>query len=338
MKVTLIAVDLAKSVFQVCGVNQAGKPFFNRTVRRNKFLALLAQYPGTPVAMEACGGSNYWGRTLHALGHEVLLIPPQHVKPFVKGNKNDRNDAFAISEAARRPELTTVKPRSVQDTEVISVHRMRERLVGQRTALSNQIRGFLAEFGIVAGLGRSGLIDTVYQELESSENELTASMKSVFEDLLQELQDIEVRLSQVEKRIKLMSKSDDAKRLMTVKGIAEISATAICAYMGNPKNYRSGRHFSASLGLVPKEHSSGGKQSLGGITKRGNSYIRFLLVQGAWSILSHAAKSSDRLSQWALKLIERRGKHKAVVAVANKLARIAWAVLHNQTDYSPSPV
>lgn len=333
MQVTLISIDLAKSVFQVCGVNQAGIAVFNRSVRRNRLMALLAQYPGVAIAMEACSGSNYWGRTLQNVGHKVILIPPQHVKPFVKGNKNDRNDAFAISEAARRPGLVTVKPRSLEHTEALSLHRVRERVIDQRTALTNQIRGLLNEFGIIAGPGRRTLIDVVYHELENTENGLTIEMRALFKELLQELQDIESRISWVDNKIKLLSKSTDAQRLMTVKGIAEKGSTAIAAHMGSPKNYRNGRHFAASLGLVPKEHSSGGKQVLGGITKRGNRYIRYLLVQGAWSVLRYADRCSDRLSQWALKLVERRGKHKAVIAVANKLARIAWAVLHHQTEY-----
>lgn len=170
MQVTLTAIDLAKSIFQVCGVNQASKTVFNRSVRRNKLLLLLAQYPSVTVAMEACSGSNYWGRMLQSLGHEVFLIPPQHVKPFVKGNKNDRNDAFAISEAARRPGLITVTPRSIEDTEALSVHRVRERLVAQRTTLTNQMRGLLNEFGIVMGQGRTTLIGKVLQEIESDDS------------------------------------------------------------------------------------------------------------------------------------------------------------------------
>lgn len=335
MQVTLIAIDLAKSIFQVCGVNQSGKAIFNRSVRRNRLLAMLAQYPDATIAMEACSGSNYWGRTLKKLGHQVLLIPPQHVKPFVKGNKNDRNDAFAISEAARRPGLVTVAPRSIEDTESLSIHRVRERLVDQRTALTNQIRGLLSEFGIIAGPGRRTLISVVRHEIESGDNEFSVEIRDLFEELLQELQEIEARLQGVDRKIQRLAKSDDAQRLMTIKGIAEKGATALSAHMGSPNNYRNGRHFSASLGLVPKEHSSGGKQALGSITKRGNRYIRYLLVQGAWSVLRYANRSDDRLSQWALKLAERRGKHKAVIAIANKLARIAWSVLHHQTVYKP---
>lgn len=333
MQVTLIAIDLAKSIFQVCGVNQAGKQVFNRSVRRSKLLASLAQFPGATIAMEACSGSNYWGRTFQKLGHEVLLIPPQHVKPFVKGNKNDRNDAFAISEAARRPGLITVKPRTLEDTEVLALHRVRERLISERVALLNQMRGLLNEYGIIAGLGKCQLIEVVRESIDSYENDLSSVAKLLFSDLLEEHGDIQKRIDQLDQRIAQAAKAPDTKRLMTIRGIGEKGATALKAHMGSSKNYSNGRHFAASLGLVPKEHSSGGKQALGGITKRGNRYIRSLLVQGAWNVLRYADKHDDRFAKWALALAERRGKHKAVVAIANKLARIAWAVIHHQTEY-----
>jgi transposase len=334
MKVTLIAIDLAKAVFQVCGVNQAGKVVFNRSARRNRLIELLMQYPEAEIAMEACSGSNYWGRTLQGLGRTVKLIPPQHVKPFVKGNKNDRNDAFAISEAARRPHLRWVEPRSVGQTDLIQVHRVLDRKVRQRTALTNQLRGFLGEFGIVVKQGKAPLWTAMHELLADETSGLTPSAKVLYASVLDEWRACDESIRQLEAQIKSLAKADPAaKRLMGIKGVAEKTATAMVAHAGNGSAYQSGRHFAANLGLVPKEHSSGGKQQLGRITKRGNRYLRRMLVQGAWSVLRNVERSDDRLSRWAREVQERRGKHKAVMAIANKLARIIWSMLYHQTEY-----
>ena len=333
MKVTLIGIDLAKNIFQVCGVNQAGKPMFNKAVKRNKLMALLAQYPDATIAMEACRGSNYWGREF-AKKQEVLLIPPQHVKPFVKGNKNDRNDAFAITEAARRPNLHFLTPRSLEQTDMILIHRLRTRRVEQRTALINQLRGFLNEYGIVLPQGKEKLLNTLPELLEDAENGLTPTARSVIHQMKAEWLTLNKAINRLDDSIKQQAHSNEnAKRLMQIKGVAEKVSTAIIAHAGDGRGYKNGRHFSANLGLVPGEHSSGGKQNLGRITKRGNEYIRRLLVQGAWSVLRYADQCDDRLSTWASKLVERRGKNKAVIAVANKLARICWSMLYHQTDY-----
>jgi len=334
MKVTLIGIDLAKSIFQVCGVNQAGKRKFNRQVRRNRLMALLMQYPDATIAMEACSGSNYWGRTLQQRGFKVMLIPPQHVKPFVKGNKNDRNDAFAITEAARRPELKCVEPRTLAQTDMIQVHRVLDRMTRQRTALINQIRGFLNEYGVVVARGKEKLLAAMPDLLEDAENGLTPSSRALFQQLLEQWRQANEAIGWIEKQLKGQARTDDdAQRLMKMKGVAEKISTATIAHAGNGHGYKSGRHFSANLGLVPKERSSGGKQILGGITKRGNQYLRRLLIQGAWSVVRNADKNDDRMSRWARQLVERRGKHKAVVAVANKMARIMWSMLYHQTEY-----
>lgn len=334
MQVKLIGIDLAKSIFQVCGVNQAGNVVFNRAVRRNKLLAYLAQYPDATIAMEACSGSNYWGRTLIEMGYKVMLIPPQHVKPFVKGNKNDRNDSFAITEAANRPEMVFVQPRSLEQTDIMLVHRRRERLVEQRTALINQIRGFLSEYGVVVAQGKRKLFSALPSILEEADNGLTTKARQLIHEQFQEWRALDEAIDKLDKQIHQQALDvPAAKRLTQIKGVGDMIATAAVAYAGDGKAYRSGRHFSASLGVVPKEHSSGGKQKMGQITKRGNEYLRRLLVQGAWSVLQHAKGSEDRLSVWAVKVQERRGKHKAVVAVANKLARIIWAMICHKTDY-----
>lgn len=336
MNVTLIGVDLAKSVFQLCGVNQAGKVVFQRQVRRAQLLKQLAQHPQACIAMEACGGSNYWGRSLQLRGWQVMLIPTQHVKPFVKGNKNDRNDAFAITEAARRPHLICVQPRSLQQTDLAMAHRVRRRWVLQRTALMNQLRGMLSEYGLVLPRGKSSLSTGLPLLIECSDNDLTPRARSLLDSIWQEWQGLEQRIKGLDATIKQQAKQDpDACRLLQIKGVSYMTATAALAHIGSAHNYRSARHLSASLGLVPSEYSSGGKQKLGGITRRGNRYLRQLLIQGAWSVLRYADRSNDRLSRWACKLVARRGKHKAVVAVASKMARIIWALLAHQRDYCP---
>ncbi|MXR70269.1 IS110 family transposase [Shewanella sp. JBTF-M18] len=334
MKVTLIGIDLAKNVFQVCGVNQACKSVFNRALRRHQLMAFLAQYPDVIIAMEACSGSNYWGRSLKAQGYQVRLIPPQHVKPFVKGNKNDRNDAFAICEAAHRPNIQFVEPRTLEQVDMMLAHRIRERQVDARTTLINQIRGLLNEYGIVIAQGKESLKAALPDLIEDAENELTERARVHFTLLHQEWSAINEAIKSSEKDIKQQAQaSEGAKLLMQIKGIGEITATAVVSFAGNGSSYKNGRHFSANIGLVPKEHSSGGKQSLGGITKRGNRYLRKLLIQCAWSIIRHCKTAQDRLSVWVKTLIERRGSHKSAVALANKLARIVWAILFKKTEF-----
>lgn len=337
MDVTLIGIDLAKSVFQICGVNRAGKVVFNRQVRRSRLLQTLMQYPEATIAMEACSGSNYWGRTFQQHGFKVQLIPPQHVKPFVKGNKNDRNDAFAICEAAQRPNLRTVKPRTLEQTDIMTVHRVLERRLKSRTQLILQIRGLLSEYGIVLPSGKHKLRQALPTLLEDADNGLTGAARSLLSTLLMEWQTMDEGISDLEQELTRQVREQPAMQLLTtVRGVGDRIASAVFAHLGDAKDYRNGRQFSASLGLVPKEHSSGGKQRLGGITKRGNGYLRYLLIQGSWSIICHSARCEDRLSRWARTLIARRGKQKAAVAIANKLARILWAVSYRQEAYRPA--
>lgn len=337
MNITLIGIDLAKSVFQVCAVNQAGKSVFNRQVRRSQLLETVIQHPGATVAMEACSGSNYWGRTFKAHGFDVMLIPPQHVKPFVKGNKNDRNDAFAICEAAKRPHLRTVTPRTLEQTDIMLVHRVLERPMNNRNQLMLQIRGFLQEYGIVLPAGRERLRRAIPRLLEDATCGLTDYARYCLQDRLEEWQGMDEKIAEQERTLARQVLAEPAmQRLKTVRGVGDRIASAAFVQLGDGTGYRNGRQFAASLGLVPKESSSGGKQRLGGITKRGNGYLRYLLIQGGWSVIAHAYRSEDRLSRWARSVIERRGKHKAAVAVANKLARILWAVAYRQEVYQPA--
>lgn len=337
MNVSLLAIDLAKSTFQVCGVNRAGAVQFNKTVSRAKLPALIAQYSGVPIAMEACGGANHWGRTFQQWGNEVRLIPPRHVKPFVKGNKNDRNDAFAITEAARRPQLQCVQPRSLEQTDLAMMHRVRERRVRARTALVNQIRGLLSEYGLVFPSGVATVRKALPRLLEDADNGLTGTARHLLYDLQGEWLDLEARIEASDRAIrKVIRENPVARRLKAVRGVGDMIATAALAKLGRGDQFRNGRHFSACLGLVPREYSSGGVQKLGGISKRGDDYLRCLLVQGAWSVINHAEGREDRLSRWALEVASRRGKHKAAVAVANKLARILWALVRHERDYQPA--
>ena len=334
MNVTLIGLDLAKNIIQVCGVNRAGKTVFNRAIKRTELLTFLVQYPEVPIAMEACSGSNYWGRTLESRGYKVMLIPPQHVKPFVKGNKNDRNDAFAICEAARRPHLKFVRPRSLEQVDMLWVHRQRERLVGQCTQLINQLRGMLSEYGVVVAQGKERLRRELPFLIEEADNGLTYHARCYAQQMLEEWIELDRRIKMFDQDIREQCRlSEPASRLIEVKGIGKTIATAAVAFAGDAKHYSNSRQFAANLGVVPREHSSGGKQKLGGITKRGNSYLRRLLIQGAWSVIRHINSGEDRLTRWARNLVERVGKQKTAIALANKMARIIWALLTKGQRY-----
>jgi transposase len=265
------------------------------------------------------------------------MIPPPHVKPFVKGNKNDRNDAFAISEAARRPKMRVVAPRSLEQTDMILLHRIRERRVRARTALLNQMRGLLSEYGIVLPAGAATLRKAIPLLLEDAENGLTMAARRYLQDLLGEWQELDERIHEADHSIRTLAReSPAASRLMGIRGVGVMTATAALAKLGRGDQFKNGRQFSACLGLVPREHSSGGVQKLGGISKRGDDYLRRMLIQGAWSVIHYAEGRQDRLSQWALQVKERRGKHKAVIAVANKLARIIWALVRHETTFCPA--
>jgi len=336
MKISLLAIDLAKNTYQVCGVNRQGQEVFNRAVSRKKLPALIAQHPDTPIAMEACSGSNHWGRTFQQRGHKVLLINPRHVKPFVKGNKNDRNDAFAISEAARRPKMRFVLPRTLEQTDLVMLHRIRDRRVRARTSLLNQVRGILSEYGIVVPAGVAVLRRSLPLILEGAENELTIPARQYLHEMLNEWRDLDEGIGRMERSIRTAARElPAARRLMEVRGVGEMIAIAALAKLGRGDQFKNGRQFSACLGLVPKEHSSGGVQKLGGISKRGDDYLRRMLIQGAWAVLTYAEGRQDRLSKWALQVKERRGKHKAAIAVANKLSRIIWAMVRHETSYCP---
>lgn len=334
MKITILGLDIAKSIFHFFGVNAQGKYVKKKQLKRKQVLNYMATLEPCLIAMEACGGAHFWAREFEKQGHEVKLIAPQYVKPFVKGNKNDYNDAEAIAEAVQRPTMRFVPIKNIEQQDVQNFHRQRERIKHDRTALVNQIRGLLAEYGIVVHKG----INTVRRELpmilEDAENGLTVFARELFNELQQELRALDERLASCEKRIHTLSKENEiCQRLDDILGIGELTASATYAAAGDGKDFKNARHFSAWLGLVPGQHSTGGKPALLGISKRGNAYLRTLYIHGARAVLRHSADKLDTFSLWAQALLKRRGHNKACVAIANKMARIAWVIMARGETY-----
>ena len=328
MKITTIGLDIAKSVFHLFAVNQTGRLIKKKQLKRKQVLGYMVKLEPCLIVMEACGGAHYWAREFVALGHDVKLIAPQYVKPYVKGNKNDYNDAEAIAEASQRANMRFVPIKSVERQDVQNFHCQRERIKKERTALVNQVRGLLAEYGVVIQLGVSAVRTALPEILADADNGLTALARALFAELLEELRLVEQRFEHCERRIKALNDDHEVcRRLEGILGIGPITATAIYAAAGEGKDFVNGRHFSAWLGLVPGQHSTGGKTVLLGISKRGNSYLRTLLIHGARAVLRHSANKTDRFSRWAQSVLARRGHNKACVAVANKLARMAWVIM-----------
>lgn len=337
MKITTIGLDIAKSVFHLYAVNKMGRYVQKKQLRRKQVLSYFGKLESCLVAMEACGGANYWAREIKALGHEVKLIAPQYVKPYVKGNKNDYNDAEAIAEAAQRPTMRFVPIKTVEQQDIQNLHRQRERIKKARTALVNQVRGLLAEYGIVihqgVGAVRKGLPDI----LEDAGNGLTMHSRTLFADSLEELRLLDERFNESEQQIEAGNRGHEVcRRLDEILGIGPITASATYAAAGDGKDFVNGRHFSAWIGLVPGQHSTGGKTTLLGISKRGNAYLRTLFIHGARAVLRHSANKTDRFSLWAQALLARRGHNKACVAVANKMARMAWVIMAKGETYRPA--
>ncbi len=334
MKITTVGLDIAKSIFHLFAVNRAGKKVKRKALKRHQLMEFFAQLEPCIIAMEACGGAHHWARSLESQGHTVKLIAPQYVKPFVKGNKNDYNDAEAIAEAAQRPNMRFVPIKTIEQQDVQLVHRRRERLVKERTAVVNQVRGQLAEYGIVINKGITAVRRGLPRILEDADNGLTVLAREYFAESYEALCHLDKRLLECEKTLGVINRNNPlCQRLDGIHGVGPVTATALYAAAGNGKEFSNGRHMSAWLGLVPRQHSSGGKDTLLGISKRGNTYIRTLLIHGARSVLMHSEGKTDRLSRWAQALKERRGHNIACVAVANKLARIAWVVMAREEEY-----
>jgi transposase len=339
MKLKRIGVDLAKNVFQVHGVDHREKAVWRKRLPRDRWLQMISEVaePGCEIGMEACGGAHHWARQLQARGYRVKMMAPQYVKPYVPRNKNDAKDAQGICEAMSRPSMTFVPIKTVEQQDMQAVHRIRTGLVEQRTAKGNQIRGLVAEYGLVAPKELSSLRCAVPCWLEDADNGLSARFRHLLDGLWHDLVLLDERVAELEREIAVMAKADpDAMRLQQLRGVGPMIATALVAAMGDARQYTNGRQLAASLGLTPAQHSSGGKEKLLGISKRGNAYVRALLVHGARAMLRTAATKDDALSRWVTRLAERSHPNVACVALANKTARMAWAMLRHGTDYQPA--
>jgi transposase len=336
MNIKRIGIDLAKLVFQLHGVDHQGKPVLRKQLRRNQMLGYFAKLSPCLIGMEACSSSHYWARELQKLGHSVKLMAPQFVKPYVKGNKNDANDAEAICEAVARPNMRFVAVKTIEQQDIQTVHRIRSGLVQQRTAKVNQIRGFLAEYGIVVERRVEKLRKALPLLLEDAENGLSLDFRALLQSLQQDLIALDDRASEMDKKIQQLANTNStAKRLQQIPGIGPITATALACAIGDGKQFKRGRDLAAWIGLTPRQHSSGGKDCLLGISKRGDAYLRTLLIHGARSVLKVADKKDDPRSRWLQNLCSRRNKNIAAVALANKNARIVWALLTKGTDFLP---
>jgi transposase len=336
-KVSIIGIDLAKQVFQLHGNDCRGHKVFGKQLKRDQVLAFLATQPVCLVAMEACGGAHYWGRQIQALGHEVKIIHPRYIKPFVQVNKNDQRDAHAIAEAAARPSMPSVAVKSIEQLDLQGLHRVRERLVKERTAIGNELRGLLLEMGIVIARGHKSLRETVPLILEDAEQALSPRGRYLIHDLREQWLEREQRVAEYDRELKLIARDNEVcQALQSIPGIGPINSTLLYSHAGDAKHFKSARHFSAYLGLVPRQHSSGGKEKLLGISKQGNKHVRKQLVHGARSayrVLSEPSNES-RLALW-LRGMEGKHVNKIVVALANKLARIVWAVMRTGEHFQP---
>lgn len=334
MKIKLVAIDLAKRVFQVCAIDMDGKLVFNRKFSREKFIAWLKDLQPTIVAMEACGTAHYWGRRLLAMGHQVRLVPAQHVKAFVRIHKSDRDDALAIAEAAQRPNIHFVPVKTLGQQDLQLLGRIRSALIAQRTAVINQVRGFAAEYGIVIAKTRQHLMRDLPDALADAENGLSFVARQALSELHTDLCAIDTRIDQVTAQLVGLAQQDPAfVRLLTVPGFGPIVSAAFIAAVGSGKQFRRGRDVAAWLGLIPRRDGTGGKVSLHRITKSGDRDLRVALIHGARAVLRWADRHEHVQSQWLLGLKDRRGVHKTIVAFANKMARIAWAVITGDAGY-----
>jgi transposase len=333
MQITTVGIDLAKNVFQVHGVNGQGKAVLRKQLRRDQMSAFFANLPPCLIGMEACGGAHHWARKLQAFGHTVRLMAPQFVKPYVKSNKNDAADAEAICEAVSRPSMRFVPIKNLEQQSVLALHRVRQGFVRARTAQANQIRGLMGEYGLVVPQGIGYLATRIPELIEDASNDLPGSFRLLISRLVDHLKLLDRQVDEIEVQIKAWHKANEmSRRLEKVPGIGPLTASALAASVGDARNVDSGRQLAAWLGLVPRQHSSGGKQNLLGMSKRGDAYLRTLLIHGARSVIYRATQRADTDS-WLFKLTARRNKNVAAVALANKTARVAWALLAHGREF-----
>ena len=327
-EVSTIGLDIAKSVFQVHGVDSSGAVVIRKRVTRLKLLEFFAALPPCLVGIEACPSAHHWGRELQALGHTVRLMPPSYVKAYLKRSKNDANDAAAICEAVTRPSMRFVPIKTKEQQIALMLHRTRQLLVRQRTMLSNALRGHLAELGIVSAKGRNGTEELLKIIADAEDRRILPAARGILDVLVQQYSAIGAEIRSIDKNILALHRSCEAsRRLEEIPGIGPIVATALVAEVGDWKAFRSGRNLAAWIGLVPKQHTTGGKDRLGSITKQGNRYLRWLLVAGAMAVIRYAQRHGAKKRPWLARLMERRPTKVAAVALANKIARMAWAIM-----------
>ena len=333
MQAITFGIDLAKHVFQIHGVDARGDCVVKKQLKRDQVARYFANTPAATIGMEACCSAHFWARKLQALGHNVKLMAPQFVKPYVKNNKNDANDAQAICEAVTRPSMRFVPVKTVEQQAVLTLHRVREGFVQERTAYANRIRGLMAEFGFAIPQGNHHITQRIPELIEDASNELPGLFRRSIDRLLQHFKELDRQVHEMQQQIQEWHLHHEASRkLQAIPGIGPITASALIASIGDAKNFKSGRELAAWLGLVPKQHSSGGKQNLLGISKRGDIYLRKLLVQGAHAVINACCRKSQE-SGWLATLLKRRNHNVAAVAVANKNARIVWALLARERSY-----
>lgn len=332
MKITTIGIDLAKSVFQVHGVDAAGKTVLKKQIRRENMPEFFANLTPCLVGMEACGSAHFWARKLEAMGHTVKLMAPQFVKPYVKTNKHDAADAEAICEAVQRPNMRFVAIKTVEQQAILALHRARQGLIKARTAQGNQIRGMLAEFGLIIPKGLSYVRERIPLLLDQAQDELPRPFCLLILRLLDQLKGLDEEIRELERQIHAWHRANPlSKRLEKVPGIGPITASALVASVGNATQFKNGRQLAAWLGLVPKQHSTGGRTNLLGISKRGDTYLRTLLIHGARAVIRYAEGNGKH--DWLHRLLGRRHKNVATVALANKNARIVWALLAHDREF-----
>lgn len=335
-KHTTIGFDLAKQVFHLMEIDRSGAEIQRKKLRRSQVLRYFAQQPAGHIAMEACASAHYWGRELQALGHTVELLPAQHIKGYVRGQKNDYNDARAIAEACLHGAMRAVAIKTVAQQDAQAVHRCRQHLIRERTALCNQLRGLLGEYGVVMPRGVASVRRQLVGILEG--DALTPLLQTVLQRQYRRLLALDEEVAWYDAALQQQAKEDPVcQRLCTLPGFGPVVSTAFKSWLGDGRQFRRGRDASAALGVVPRQHTSGDMPRLLGITKRGDSYVRALVIHGARAVVRAAAQKDDALSQWINRLVATRGFNKAAVALANKLVRIAWVLVSRGEAYRPRP-
>ena len=337
--IKVLGIDLAKNVFQLHGCDAVGRTALTKRLSRKALVDFATQLKPCVIGMEACGGAHHWGRLFKEMGHEVRLVAPQYVKAFVRGNKTDSRDAQAIAECVSRPAMRLVAVKTVRQQEIAAMHRIRERLVRSRTSLGNEMRGILNEFGHVMSPGMKKLEETLLELAGDADNDLSQDMRQILIEARGELRELTEKINLYEARLgKICRETEVCQRLVKINGVGPMTATAVVAHVGDAKIFKNGREMSAYLGLVPGQNSSGGKTVLKGITKRGDRTIRKLLIHGARSVVRFSENRTDPLRRWVNRIDKTRGRNKACVALANKNARIIWALMARGEHYRAKTV